>query len=643
MEELEINEYMQAMMRSMLDIDYYNHELEADNSASAYQDAVENGGVAYEAIDNGFKVTFTFTDLNLSIPLQVVLEGDHVNAKVDTKAIEYDPTKLSLLQVHILPYFGAVSYTNKKGYALIPDGCGALIYATNNKENAPAYQKPVFGKDITIDATDYEGVTLPCFGVSAGKDSLLAVIGEDSADAYINCENYGQATMYTHPWASFKTTVDFEYALVSDYYSTRVFEQGGIKADTLSVDYYPISGKQSGYVEMASKYRELIFSAEQRKAAKVEAALYLDLYASVTKVRSILGFKGNYDDVITSTEDVEKLIKKLAELDVDSTVVRYSAWNKQENTGHAVDDIKWNKAIGDVAELVEKLAAQGSKVYPAVNRVMTYDKSSNILHTMSGVTRDPASRMIMFPDRYLTTSKTGESYILNYDKLAGNLSALLDNADGKMTNLGLSDVANMLYSDFSEGDKKRPAFVSMITEKLAAFAEENSLLLDAPNSYAAVYADEIINLPTSSTGNMMLDEDVPFLQLVYSGVIRYSTEALNMQGSPKASFLKGLEYGSMPCYSWIGDEGSALINTELDYLYSADSDFWMDTATEQYAVVRELVEKTEGSVIVGHEQLADGVYATTYENGVRVLVNYNDTAYKADGVTVSAMGYVIGG
>ena len=205
MEELEINEYMQGMMMSMLDIDFYNHELEADNTASGYQNAVADGGVAYESVDNGFKVTFSFTDMDLSIPLQVTLEGDHVKALVDTKAIKYDPAKLSLLQLHILPYMGAISYINKSGYALLPDGSGALVYATTNKENAPAYQKPVFGKDITIDATDYEGVTLPCFGLADGENALLAVIDEDSADAYVNCESNGQATMYTHPWASFKT------------------------------------------------------------------------------------------------------------------------------------------------------------------------------------------------------------------------------------------------------------------------------------------------------------------------------------------------------------------------------------------------------------------------------------------------------
>ena len=35
------------------------------------------------------------------------------------------------------------------------------------------------------------------------------------------------------------------------------------------------------------------------------------------------------------------------------------------------------------------------------------------------------------------------------------------------------------------------------------------------------------------------------------------------------------------------------------------------------------------------------VYSTTYESGKRILVNYADTAYTVEGVTVPAHGYAI--
>ncbi len=641
MAELEINDYMQIVMSSMLDVEYYDYELETEAMVSSLDNAASYGNVTYETVDGGIVATFYFEDIDLTVPLQLILEEDHLTASVDVRAMKYDPKRITVLQMHILPYFGAISCANEQGYAMLPDGSGALIYATGSKENAPKYQKPVYGKDITISKTDEDGITMPVFGVSDGQNALLAVITEDAEDAYINCESNGQATMYAHPWASFKTMVDFEYALVSDYYSTLVFEEGEIKADKLEVKYYPISGDRGGYAEMAAKYRELLFGEELLEAAKVEPALFLDLYASVRKVRSILGFKSEYDDIVTSTKDVETILKALQEGGVDSTVVRYNAWNKQENAGYVPTKMKWGGSVGNVADMIEDMKAFNSAVYPALSRVSAYEKSWNPLHTMNNITRDPASRVIMSDDRYLTTSRTGTSYLLNYANLDKNLSKLLTNADKKMSSLALGDVGNLLYSDFSDGSSKRPAFAEMVAKHLADFKKDNGLLLDNPNLYAAVYADEIINLPTASSGHMILDEDVPFVQMVYSGVIRHATTPVNLSGSPKAAFLKALEYGSMPCYAWIGSDGSSLINTELDYLFSADYKFWLDEATAQYAVLKELAEKAEGSVMVSHKQLTDGVFATEYENGATVIVNYNDEPYKAGGVSVPGVGYLI--
>ena len=48
-------------------------------------------------------------------------------------------------------------------------------------------------------------------------------------------------------------------------------------------------------------------------------------------------------------------------------------------------------------------------------------------------------------------------------------------------------------------------------------------------------------------------------------------------------------------------------------------------------------------MIVNHEITDTGVTIVTYDNGVKLYINYNDTERKADNVTVPALSYVIGG
>lgn len=46
----------------------------------------------------------------------------------------------------------------------------------------------------------------------------------------------------------------------------------------------------------------------------------------------------------------------------------------------------------------------------------------------------------------------------------------------------------------------------------------DSLMLDAANAYAGVYADVIYSAPVCHSGQDILDESVPFYTLVFSGL-----------------------------------------------------------------------------------------------------------------------------
>jgi hypothetical protein len=46
-------------------------------------------------------------------------------------------------------------------------------------------------------------------------------------------------------------------------------------------------------------------------------------------------------------------------------------------------------------------------------------------------------------------------------------------------------------------------------------------------------------------------------------------------------------------------------------------------------------------LITGHDQLADEVSVTEYEDGTKVYVNYGDTDYEENGVSVPARDYKV--
>ena len=64
---------------------------------------------------------------------------------------------------------------------------------------------------------------------------------------------------------------------------------------------------------------------------------------------------------------------------------------------------------------------------------------------------------------------------------------------------------------------------------------------------------------------------------------------------------------------------------------------WMKRGCDEYARRSRL----QFAFMDRHERIAAGVVRTTYSDGTRVCVNYNDCAVRADGVEIPALDYVV--
>ena len=88
---------------------------------------------------------------------------------------------------------------------------------------------------------------------------------------------------------------------------------------------------------------------------------------------------------------------------------------------------------------------------------------------------------------------------------------------------------------------------------------------------------------------------------------------------------------------------SALKGTEYTAYFSVDYEILKNSILESYKYVDKVISKTEGSAVVEHEVISEGVTVSTYANGAKVYVNKSQNDYSANGITVSAMDYMVKG
>ena len=110
-----------------------------------------------------------------------------------------------------------------------------------------------------------------------------------------------------------------------------------------------------------------------------------------------------------------------------------------------------------------------------------------------------------------------------------------------------------------------------------------------------------------------------------------------------ASVLKMIEYGSYPSFMIMNADNFALYNTPLENYFSINFLNWREKISSVYLEVKEALSKTEGSSIISHKAVADGVYRIEYENGCVIWVNYMNSEYISEDGAVAPKGYLVKG
>jgi hypothetical protein len=136
------------------------------------------------------------------------------------------------------------------------------------------------------------------------------------------------------------------------------------------------------------------------------------------------------------------------------------------------------------------------------------------------------------------------------------------------------------------------------------------------------------------------------MQLVLHGFVDYSGPAVSLSFDPDLALLKSVEYGAAPAFMLAYNDIAELKETPYSIFYSIDYNAWRSIMADMYHRYAEVYRGLANIPMERHDHLAEGVYMTTFTNGVQVLVNYNpqeaevtaSSAWAEHGVPVTIAG-----
>ena len=603
---------------------------------------------------NGIYAQISFKgNYDFDIGVEVSLENDQLTVRVPDESIKENKEGTYISTVSLFPFLGYTYLDEQDGYMLVPDGNGALIYL-NNKEGrySTGFSGLIYGIDdgmtnrTTVSTlwSRYETVTqsnnilAPVFGM-AHLDDKIAYLGVvESGDERCSIEVVPNGVMvdYNRCFARFLLRDVYVQPLnQSNSGTVPVVEQDRLHSD-LQVRYCLLSGDDADYSGMANAYRGYLLDNDKIEKRDISYNTRVDFLG--TEREEFL--MGTTAVTMTTADQVADILAELRSLGVRNVLAVYMGWQSGGLYDVPVNSFSTDSNIGGnsaLRNLIINEAKEGNTIY-LYNDVLSVNATTNL--TTYNV-------MKMVNKRTFEKEVHGQVYNTFYYLLPGysseNLTRFANELSSKnIGNVALGGITEALFSYSSKGSYySRTDTMDIYMDAVKEANENCSLLMDTPNAYLWEYSDAFLNMPLSSSDYMYLDQDIPFLSMVLKGVVPTYSEYVNFEANKTENFLRMVESGMYPSFYITAEDSSKLIYTNSNNLFSLEYSSYRDTIVEYDKELRALAEKVGNACITDHEILDNGLVKVTYDNGVKIYVNYTESALSADGLTVDALSYSV--
>ncbi|TLS51869.1 hypothetical protein FE782_13250 [Paenibacillus antri] len=631
------------VMIQTLDFTRHNARPELTNWISA------NGAIRdYEPIEGGVRLTYAFTDVQVSIPVEIRIRDDYIETKIVNERIQ--EAKNGLLSVRLFPFFGAEHSVGQDGYLFIPDGSGAIMnFSKSSRNKMNLYKEPIYGPDFAYrtDESSRHMVRMPVFGMKSGDNGFLSIVegGEEYAD--IVASPAGVYSLYN--WIGTEMRYRSPFEQVTNRHRETSYlaydEERRFGSDRV-VRYYVLTGEQSTYAGMASRYRQYLME-EQGYERIVPEQRSIPLQVSLIGGDREEGlFMDAYVPMTTSSQAME-IVNTLYGMGVERMSINLLGWQKDGFTSFG-DVLPVDSRLGGnegVRHFVDFAHSLGFPVSYGVNYVLNNSGAHGFSSRHSAM-RDMSGTIMNFEDWYendlpMASLRFVERY---FDEDLREISKL--GFDGVTFGHGYGyggGLGQWLISDFNTRYGSSRSEAMALQAQFYRQAAERFSTVNASYSaqYVNAYADHIFGMVDDYSYDLFSNRAVPFMQIALHGLLTYSSRYVNDRGEYQEQFLRDLEYGALPSFAFTHEPTHRMNDSYSLRMFSTQYEDWAEKAVQQYQAYNEAQRDLQDRFIVNHRSLANDVFETTYENGTRIVVNYGSAPYAVGTRHVEARGYLI--
>lgn len=572
----------------------------ADTKAVAEKSTYGSGDVAFEIV-----IDYTLKDGSLFV------DASYKNLN--------DSCECTVSNFTVLGSFGAFNNPAEDDFLLLPDGCGALAIPFEESQ-ASTYSCKVYGNDYAIENEKSAYSIMGAFGFKNGNSACAVII--DKGEEYATITAKSSKTGFSSVSADFKpNAVSIEDNSVYAYNNS----------DSLfSLCYKFLSGSNATYSEIASSCREQYIRNGTLPSASIKSEESLPVFVTLTgtyKTNPWNPVKMEYTDF----SQAQNIISRMKAKGIDNIKVRYKGVIKSDSDSAYISSLGGMDAL---KELTEYTKAQNISLYFDAN-IEGYQ--SFLAKTDLFAAKTLQKQNFSIVENSLADGMEQNSVKFRFrkiDAIKKRASNLIERGkDYEITGFCLSDVGKILYTDISSDKQTRSFSKQSMKALIPAFSNMGKVMVERGNIYSVKGANAVVNIPMDvfyTKGSQY--RKIPFVQSVLHGMAVLSGTPINTAENGNAAMLQSIEYGVCPAFSTVysnaGNGEAPTFEKSVDGIY------------DTYSLTVKALTGLESERITEHIQLKENVFCTTFDNGVKIFVNYNKKAVTVNGVSVEGESFL---
>ncbi len=585
----------------------------------------------------GIGIQYDVPAASVKFCIEFALTEDGFSVKIPSEKLE-EYGDFSAISIDLMPFFAGAA-DNQEGYLFYPDGSGAIMCfddPSHVSESAVSYH--VYG-DIQNNRNlkgrfeqDEAEVLLPVFGANYGKKGFVAYITKGEETSYITVTPSTAVVKASYIYPTFLFRRGFNDPRVKGKVVQK-YDAEQLMAE-YEIHYQILPDGKAQYGDMASAYREyLTANGLLAESSKKGLSLSLDLFMGVIEEGLILDTFQN----VTNFEQAQEILEDLkGTIDVPLEV-SLLGWMK---SGYGTEPVYFpaNSKLGGnkgLDALAKYTKANGIRLSLGANFLTASAEASGYSQRTD----------IVFLGNYqVLTDKRSSIRVISPAAALKNYEKFMEKAKKfDIDGLKLENIGDMLYYNYNE---RGPVTVTECKENWKKMLQDSkdafgSVTSEGGNLYVLGAADMVTAIPSEDLGYQMTTREVPFYQMVVHGAVQYTGEALNLSSDAEKLRLKWIEYGYTPYFELTYESAEKLVNTSYNELFTSGYYDWKDEIVATCQELKPTWDATQDAKMISHEELAENVYCTGYDNGVKIYVNYNNKAVTVDGMELAAMSWEV--